>query len=127
MDNRVNKIRREITVLRAAMPAIEASIRDQISDDLDCTESALRLMAMRAEVATLVGQWKAAGGGERLPTIQERLKQNHRSGREAQAGTSRHWRSSLRGWPGTINGPEHGAESEHRPSPARCATAGLAD
>ena len=31
MDNRVNKIRREITVLRAAMPAIEASIRDQIS------------------------------------------------------------------------------------------------
>lgn len=78
MDNRVNKIRREITVLRAAMLKIEASIRDQISHDLDCSGSALRLMAMRAELATLVGQWKAAGGGERLPTIEERLKQSHR-------------------------------------------------
>jgi hypothetical protein len=56
----------------------EASIRDQISHDLDCSESALRLMAMRAELATLVGQWKAAGGGERLPTVEERLKQNRR-------------------------------------------------
>ena len=42
------------------------------------TESALRLMAMRRELAALVADWKAAGGSEPLPTIDERLKANHR-------------------------------------------------
>jgi hypothetical protein len=35
-------------------------------------------MAMRKELASMVAEWKAAGGSERLPTIQERLKANAR-------------------------------------------------
>jgi hypothetical protein len=107
MDNRVNKVRREITVLRAAMLKIEELIRDQISLDLDCSESALRLMAMRAELAALVGQWKAAGG--RRPATHRRGAPEAKlsPGREAQGGTPRHRRSSLMGsagsdrWTGT--------------------------
>ncbi len=53
-------------------------MRDQIRHDLDSTESALRLMEMRKELATLVAEWRAAGGSEPLPTIQERLKASHR-------------------------------------------------
>jgi hypothetical protein len=79
MDNRINEIRRKVTVLRAEMIEFEGAIRDQIKHDLDCTESAMRLMAMRQELVSLVGDWKAAGGGERLPSVQERLKENHRS------------------------------------------------
>ncbi|WP_035977070.1 hypothetical protein [Bradyrhizobium sp. th.b2] len=55
------------------MTLIEASIRDQINRDLDCSEASCRLMAMRAEVAELIGRWKASGGGDRLPTVRERL------------------------------------------------------
>jgi hypothetical protein len=78
MDNRINEIRRKISVLRADMIEVEAAIRNQIKHDLDCTESAMRLMAMRQELAALIGDWKAAGGRDRLPTVQERLKENHR-------------------------------------------------
>jgi hypothetical protein len=53
-------------------------MHDQIKHDLDSTEAALRLMAMRAELATVVAEWKAAGGSESLPTIQERLKAKSR-------------------------------------------------
>jgi chorismate mutase len=74
MDNRINEIRRKISLLRAEMTRVEATMRDQIKHDLDSTEAALRLMAMRAELAALVAEWKAAGGSELLPTIQERLK-----------------------------------------------------
>jgi hypothetical protein len=35
-------------------------------------------MATRKELASLVADWRAAGGSERLPTIQERLKMSHR-------------------------------------------------
>jgi len=35
-------------------------------------------MAMRAELAVLVAEWKAAGGSEHLLTIEERLKANNR-------------------------------------------------
>jgi len=79
MDNRINEIRRKISILRADMMEVEAAIRGQIKHDLDCTESATRLLVMRRELVTLIGEWKAAGGGERLPTLQERLKENHRS------------------------------------------------
>ena len=74
MDNRINEIRRKISLLRAEMTRVEATMHDQIKHDLDSTEAALRLMAMRAKLATLVAEWKAAGGNEPLPTIQERLK-----------------------------------------------------
>ena len=79
MDNRVNEIRRKISSLRAQMVRVEDAMRDQIRHDLDSTESALQLMAMRTELAALVADWKAAGGSEPLPTIQERLKANNRS------------------------------------------------
>jgi hypothetical protein len=36
----------------------------------------MRLMAMRQELAALIGDWKAAGGGDRLPTVEVRPKEN---------------------------------------------------
>jgi hypothetical protein len=79
MDNRINEIRRKISALRADMAELEGSIRSQIKHDLDCAESAMRLMAMRQELAALIGDWKAAGGGDRLPTVEARPKENRRS------------------------------------------------
>jgi hypothetical protein len=79
MDNRINELRRKISGLRLEMLDKEASIRDQVNDDQDCTESALRLMGMRQELTALVKEWSLLGGGERLPTIQERLRENHRA------------------------------------------------
>jgi chorismate mutase len=78
MDNRINELRRKISALRAGMMDLEATIRDQINHDLDCTYASLRLMAKRAELLVLLGEWKAAGGSNRLPTVEERLKENHR-------------------------------------------------
>ena len=78
MDNRINEIRRRISFLRAEMMDLEAAIRDQINHDIDCTEASLRLMAKRTELLVLLGEWKAAGGSNRLPTVEERLKENHR-------------------------------------------------
>ena len=78
MDNRINETRRKISLLRAEMVRVEDTMRDQIRQDLDSTESALRLMEMRKELAALVAEWRAAGGNEHLPTIQERLKANNR-------------------------------------------------
>jgi hypothetical protein len=89
MDNRINEIRRRINSLRAEMVRVEKTMHDQIRSDLDCTEAALRLMEMRKELASLVADWRAAGGSERLPTIQERLKANHRPSQKPKAA-SRH-------------------------------------
>jgi hypothetical protein len=77
MDNKINEIRRKISTLRVEMTLIEAAIRDQVNRDLDCSEASYRLLAMRAEVAELIGQWKAAGGGDRLPTVRERLSRSY--------------------------------------------------
>jgi chorismate mutase len=54
-------------------------MRDQVNRDRDCTEASLRLMAKRAELLVMIGEWKAASGSDRLPTVEERLKENHRS------------------------------------------------
>jgi hypothetical protein len=78
MDNRLNGLRRKIKVLRLDMLELEVSIRDQINRDRDCTESAVRLMAMRRELTVLVKEWTRLGGGDRLPTIEERLRENYR-------------------------------------------------
>jgi chorismate mutase len=77
MDNKINEIRRKIMALRAEMTLVEAAIRDQVNHDLDCSEASYRLLAMRAEVADLIGRWKAAGGGDRLPTVREHLSRSH--------------------------------------------------
>jgi len=87
MNNRMNEIRCKISVLRAEMVRVEDAMRDQIGHDLDSTESALRLMAMRKELATLVAEWRAAGGSEPLPTIQERLKANNRPAQKPKTAT----------------------------------------
>jgi hypothetical protein len=79
MDNRLNEIRRKISALRAEMLNVEGSIRDQINDNLDCTEASLRLMALRREMIDLLQQRKIAGGDDRCPTVEERLKENHRA------------------------------------------------
>ena len=78
MDNRINEIRRKMSVLRAEMVRVEDTMCDQIRHDLDSTDSALRLMDMRKELAALVTAWRAAGGSDPLPTIEERLKASHR-------------------------------------------------
>ena len=88
MDNRINEIRRKMSVLRGEMVRVEDTMHDQIRRDLDSTESALRLMAMRSEMVALVADWKAAGGSESLPTIQERLKANNRAAQKPKASTS---------------------------------------
>jgi hypothetical protein len=67
MDNRINEIRRKISLLRARMAELEALVRDQIAKDLDCSAAAGEQLAARIEIARLIGEWKAAGGGDRLP------------------------------------------------------------
>ena len=89
MDNRINEIRRKMSVLRAEMVRVEETMHEQIRHDLDSTEAALRLMAVRAELAALVAEWKAAGGSEHLPTIEERLKANNRPARKPTTTTHR--------------------------------------
>jgi hypothetical protein len=89
MDNRINETRRKINVLRAEMLRVEDTMRDQIRHDLDSTESALRLMDMRKELSALVAEWRAAGGSEHLPTIQERLKVNNRPASKPKTVTPR--------------------------------------
>ena len=89
MDNRINEIRRAISLLRAEMVRVEETMHEEIRHDLDSTETALRLMAMRADLAALVADWKAAGGSEHLPTIEERLKANNRPAQKPKTATHR--------------------------------------
>jgi hypothetical protein len=74
MDNRLNKIRKDMSALRADMLRTEGVMRDQIKRDRDFVEPALHLMAMRAEMSTLVREWTRLGGIAHLPTVEERLK-----------------------------------------------------
>lgn len=74
MDNRLNQIRKEMSVLRADMLRAEAVIRHQVNHDHDCTQAALRVMAMRARMSALVREWRRLGGIAHLPTVEERLK-----------------------------------------------------
>ncbi len=73
MDNRINEIFRKISTLRSGMPDLEAAVRDQVNCGLDCTENSLRLIGMRKELAHLVGEWKAAGGGDLSLHLQQRI------------------------------------------------------
>ena len=77
MDNRLNKIRKEMNVLRAEMLRAEGVIRDQVNHDRDCTEAALLVMAMRERMSALVREWTELGGIAHLPTVEERLKGLH--------------------------------------------------
>lgn len=67
MDNRINQIRRSISLMRARTLELEALVREQIGQNLDGSQSAGEQLAARREIAKLIGEWKAAGGGDRLP------------------------------------------------------------
>jgi hypothetical protein len=79
MDNRLNETRRKISFLRSEMLVTEDIIRKQINRDEDCTEAALRLMAMRTTLIGLIGERNSMGGGERLLDVEERLKAEYRA------------------------------------------------
>jgi hypothetical protein len=61
MDNRINKIRKKISVLRSEMLEAQRAMHRQIAHDQDCSEAATRLMAMRAELVQMVGERRVLG------------------------------------------------------------------
>ena len=75
MDNRLNKIHKEMNLLREEMARAEAIMHDQINHDQDSTAAAVGLLEMRIELAAKVAAWKALGGLAILPTVEERLKE----------------------------------------------------
>jgi hypothetical protein len=74
MDNRINEIRRKISALRLEMADIEASVRELVERDRDCSEKALAQMDLRRKINLLIAEWKAAGGGDVLPNVRDRMR-----------------------------------------------------
>ena len=74
MDNKLNKIRRKISALRAEMLSAEDNIRKQVNRNEDCSVAATHLMAMRVAMLGLIGERNRLGGEERLLNVDERLK-----------------------------------------------------
>jgi hypothetical protein len=66
MDNRINELRKEIRLLRANMQETEVAMRDQIQHDRDCSEAALRLLAMRGVMAGLACERGRLGDRETI-------------------------------------------------------------
>lgn len=56
------------------MADIEASVRDLVNGDRDCIEQARAQVDLRRKINLLIGEWKAAGGGEVLPDIRARVR-----------------------------------------------------
>ncbi|MET4797977.1 hypothetical protein [Bradyrhizobium sp. LB11.1] len=56
------------------MAEVEASVRDLVNRDRDCTERARAQMDLRRKINLLIGEWKAAGGGDVLPDIRDRMR-----------------------------------------------------
>ncbi|MCG2625120.1 hypothetical protein L6654_00680 [Bradyrhizobium sp. WYCCWR 13023] len=56
------------------MADVEASVRDLVNRDRDCTERAQAQIDLRRKINLLVSEWKAAGGGEVLPDIRNRVR-----------------------------------------------------
>ncbi|MGY4626362.1 hypothetical protein ACVWY3_004118 [Bradyrhizobium sp. USDA 4486] len=54
------------------MADIEASVRDLVNRDRDCTEKVLAQMDLRGKINLLIGEWRAAGGGDVLPDVRDR-------------------------------------------------------
>jgi len=74
MDNKLNEIRRKISLLRSQMLSAKDAIRKQVDRDEDCSKSSLQLMAMRVVMLGLIGERNRLGGEERLLNVDERLK-----------------------------------------------------
>lgn len=75
MDNRLNKIRKEMNLLREEMLHAEADMHDRIARGKDSSEAAVRVLEMRMRLAAKAAEWKALGGLAILPTVEERLKE----------------------------------------------------
>ena len=75
MDNRLNKIRKEMNHLREEMLGAEADMHDRIARGVDSSEAAVRVLEMRMRLAARVAEWTAMGGLAILPTVEERLKE----------------------------------------------------
>lgn len=56
------------------MADVEAFVRDRINGDRDCTQQALGQIDLRRKVNLLIGEWKAAGGGDVLPDVRDRVR-----------------------------------------------------
>ncbi|MGT2504422.1 hypothetical protein ACVOMS_33590 [Bradyrhizobium guangxiense] len=56
------------------MADLEAAVRVSINSDRDCTQPALAQMDLRRKINLLIGEWKAAGGGDVLPDVRSRVR-----------------------------------------------------
>ncbi|MGY3238946.1 hypothetical protein ACVWZ4_000433 [Bradyrhizobium sp. USDA 4472] len=56
------------------MADIEATVRDLVNRDRDCTERVQAQMDLRRKITLLIAEWKAAGGGEVLPDSRDRVR-----------------------------------------------------
>ncbi|MVT55053.1 hypothetical protein GPL17_31900 [Bradyrhizobium yuanmingense] len=56
------------------MADVEASVRDLVERDHDCTERALAQMDLRRKINLLIAEWKAAGGSDVLPNVRDRVR-----------------------------------------------------
>lgn len=56
------------------MADVEAAVREFVERDRDCTEKALAQMDLRRKINLLIGEWKAAGGGDVLPNVRDRMR-----------------------------------------------------
>ncbi|MDP3075856.1 MAG: hypothetical protein Q8N40_09460 [Bradyrhizobium sp.] len=79
MNNKLNEIRRKIRFLRSEMLSAEATIRQQVNRDEDCSEASMQLMAMRVVMLGLIAERNRLGGEERLLDVNERLKLDYRA------------------------------------------------
>ncbi|WGD50450.1 hypothetical protein QA641_33395 [Bradyrhizobium sp. CB1650] len=56
------------------MADVEASVRELLNRDRDCTERALEQIGLRRKINLLISEWKAAGGGDVLPGLADRMR-----------------------------------------------------
>lgn len=56
------------------MADVEASVRDLVERDRDCTERALAQMDLRRKINLLIGEWRASGGSDVLPDVRDRVR-----------------------------------------------------
>ncbi|AMA56766.1 hypothetical protein [Bradyrhizobium sp. CCGE-LA001] len=56
------------------MADVEASVRDLVNRDCDCTEQALAQIDLRRKINLLIDEWKAAGGRDVLPDVRGRTR-----------------------------------------------------
>ncbi|WP_025034598.1 hypothetical protein [Bradyrhizobium sp. DOA9] len=56
------------------MADVEASVRDLVERDRDCTERALAQIDLRRRINLLIAEWKAAGGSDVLPDVRDRVR-----------------------------------------------------